>query len=133
MHRSAIRPAVRSPLDVSAATRRSTPSSTLPAPEPEPGPLARWRHRRARAAAERRALAAFAAMHPDWHRSLFDATFLARPDVREAAERGDAVAMARAWTRQFRYRDERRRERDVRILTGPAGDYLALLEEALRR
>lgn len=132
MHRSAIRPAVRSPLDVSAATRRSIPASTPPAVEPEPGPLARWRRRRARAAAEGRALAAFAAMHPDWHRSLFDAPFLARPDVREAAQRGDAAAMARAWTRQFRYRDERRRERDVRVLTGPAGDYLALLDEALR-
>jgi hypothetical protein len=72
-------------------------------------------------------------MHPDWHRSLFDDAFLARPDAREAEGRGDAAALARLWTRQFRYRDERRRERDVRLLTGPAGDYLALFGEALRR
>lgn len=133
MQRSAIRHAARSPLDANVATPRSRRSPTLPNVDPEPGPLARWRRRRARASARRRALTAFAAMHPDWHRSLFDAAFLARPDAREAEGRGDAAALARLWTRQFRYRDERRRERDVRILTGPAGDYLALLHEALRR
>lgn len=90
--------------------------------------LAADARRRAERCALRRALAAFTAHHPHWAASGCDPDLLARPDGAAALAAHDAAALARAWTRRFRYRDERRRERDVRRLEPVAGHLLALLE-----
>lgn len=74
------------------------------------------------------AFAAFAARYPRWAESLFDRHLLAR-----VAEGADALAaltpraLADAWTRQFGYRDEGARERDVARLAPVAADFLGLL------
>lgn len=89
--------------------------------------VARDLRRREERLARERALHRFARLHPSWHASLFDAAFLAR--LPEDLHGRDATGIARAWTRQFRYRDERRRERDVRRLEPVARSFLRLLAE----
>lgn len=90
--------------------------------------VARDLRRREERVARERALRRFARLHASWHASLFDAAFLAR--LPEDLHGRDATAIARAWTQQFRYRDERRRERDVRRLEPVVGSFLHLLAEA---
>ena len=89
-----------------------------------------WRSRRARDRAVRTALARFSALHTDWYASLFDATFVRRIGV-DAVLAGPAVEVARSWTLQFRYADERQRERDVRQLVPVVESFAALLRGAL--
>lgn len=75
------------------------------------------------------ALAAFENSHRNWVESFFDLPF---PTGRgaEALETGDPQALARAWTQQFRYRDESRRDHDIRRLTEASSTFIALLERA---
>jgi hypothetical protein len=102
--------------------------------------LLRWQHTLSRVLEENvrqqirrrsrsRALERFAQLHPRWYESTFDEWFIGRlpPGLLEAR---DATALAREWTRQFRYRDERRRESDIRRLTPVAESFLNLLESA---
>lgn len=89
-----------------------------------------WRARRASDRALRTALARFAALHPSWAASCFDATFVRRIGV-TAVLAGPAVEVARSWTLQFRYADERTRERDVRQLVPVVESFVALVRDAL--
>lgn len=95
--------------------------------------LAERRTANAERRAQRRALhiamMRFAKLHPMWHEALFDEAFVRHVFAR--AEGGvDPVTLAREWTRQFRYRDARKREREVCQLVPVAESYLRLLEEA---
>lgn len=91
--------------------------------------LAKDAERRAQHRALEIAMERFRHLHPTWHESLFDDSFVRR--VLEAEEgNADARTLAREWTRQFRYRDPRRRERDVRQLEPVADSFLALLAQA---
>ncbi len=92
--------------------------------------VADWRARRARDRALRTALARFAALHPDWYASCFDETFVRRigPD---ALLTESPVDVARSWTLQFRYAEERARERDVRQLVPVGESFVTLLRGAL--
>ncbi len=87
--------------------------------------------RREQTTREQRIVASFAEWHPEWHASLFDATFLASPAARAAIEARDPAALAAAWTEQFRYADEDKRRRDARRATAVAGDFLAIVEGEL--
>jgi hypothetical protein len=60
---------------------------------------------------------------------LFDEVFMARLPADGIAEM-TPVELAREWTRQLSYRDQRRRERDVRQLTPVSESFLSLLEGA---
>jgi hypothetical protein len=95
--------------------------------------LARTRKRNGRARQGRRALVnamqRFAVLHPDWYESLFDEVFVARLPAESIVEMAPAE-LAREWTRQFSYRDQRRRELDVRQLTPVAESFLNLLSLA---
>lgn len=76
-----------------------------------------------------RAIRNFSRLHEEWYQSAFDEWFLTRlPEG--LLDSKDAAALAREWTRQFRYEDERRRERDVEQLLGVAESFLALLAAA---
>lgn len=77
----------------------------------------------------KRALQRFAQLHPRWYESTFDEWFLARLPT-GVLEAGDPAALAREWTGQFRYRDARRRELDIRELTPIAESFLTLLAKA---
>ena len=89
-----------------------------------------WRDRRARDRALRTALARFGASHPHWAASCFDATFVRRIGV-DAVLAGPAIEVARSWTLQFRYADERTRARDVRMLVPVVEHFATLLQDAL--
>jgi hypothetical protein len=128
---------------VRAALRRAR--AATPSPSPRGG---RWSWpaladrvrasagRRAQARTRRRALrsafAAFAAEQPTWAESAFDLRLLDGPGA-EALANFDVEALALAWARQFRYVDERRRERDLRQLRPVAETLLARFREALER
>lgn len=84
-----------------------------------------WRRRRAL----ERAWVTFRARSPGWWHALFDAQLLVRPQARLALEERDAEGLARAWVHQFRYKDLRRQERDVRRVTEVAEMFLGLLAE----
>lgn len=87
-----------------------------------------WRDARARRrheAALRRAFGDFRALHAAWAEACFDLHLL-RHGGAEAVAAGDAEALALAWCAQFRYRDMRRRERDLRLVTPVAASFLAL-------
>lgn len=79
--------------------------------------------------AGRRALDQLAQLYPDWHAKRFDAHFVRRIRREWIADR-DVEAIAREWTRQFFYEDERQRERDVRQVMVVAETYLMLLAAA---
>jgi hypothetical protein len=92
--------------------------------------LARMRKRNGQVRRRRRALVIamqrFAKLHPEWYESLFDEVFVARLPADAIAEMA-STELAREWTRQFTYCDQRRRERDVRQLTPVAESFLRLL------
>ena len=93
-----------------------------------------WRsHHRARI--RRRALQValwrFARLHPHWYDAMFDDAFLRRLPAASLSEM-EASVLAREWTRQFRYHDVRRVERDARLVTPVAESFLALLQAAER-
>lgn len=96
-----------------------------------------WRSREERIARDRAraaALRAFATRHPAWAASWWDAAFVRRADATAAIDAGDARALARAWTGQFAYRDERRRSLDTERLTPVATEFLRLVDvNAARR
>lgn len=71
----------------------------------------------------------FEKLHPAWHESLFDRSFVRRVFSAQEEEI-DATMLAREWTRRFRYQDERKRERDVRQLEPVADSFLRLLIQA---
>lgn len=98
--------------------------------EPLRPTLDAWRDRRARDRALRTALARFGALHAHWAASCFDATFVRRIGV-DAVLAGPSVEVARSWTLQFRYADERTRERDVRQLEPVVESFAVLLRDAL--
>ena len=75
------------------------------------------------------ALAAFESSHRPWVESCFDLPFLNGRGA-EALREGDARALARAWTLQFRYYDETRRDDDVRRLTPAAETFITLFGRA---
>lgn len=73
-----------------------------------------------------------AQMHPVWHQSLFDEPFLRKV----GAERLFTITpreLAYEWSRQFSYRDARRREREVRQVTQIADEFLVELRQAASR
>jgi hypothetical protein len=85
--------------------------------------------RQIRRRAIKRAFQRFSRLHPEWHQSTFDEWFLSRlPEG--LLETQDSAALALEWTRQFRYRNERQRERDAQQLTAIADSFLALLADA---
>ena len=86
-------------------------------------------HRRCRRRALKNALAAFESSHRPWVEAHFDLKFLTGRGA-AALEANDAQALARAWTSQFRYRDEARRGDDVRRLVLAAATFLELLRRA---
>lgn len=88
------------------------------------------RERRAIDRALRTALARFGAADPAWYASLFDATFVARLGV-DAVLAGPPIEVARSWTLQFAYADERTRERDARGLVPVVERFSGLLRAAL--
>ncbi len=116
-----------------AADRGASHPEAVPARSPR-GP-ARWfaalrrRHRTARAV--ERAFEEFRATHRAWATSLFDLQ-LFRGRGAEAIEADDAAALALAWSRQFAYRDERKRALEVRWLEPVARAFLDLLAAKLR-
>lgn len=77
--------------------------------------------------ARSRAAARFARRYPSWHASLVDEALLARIPAEPCRRR--ATHLAQAWTEQFTYRDEARRERDARRLEPVARTLLAYLAE----
>lgn len=84
-----------------------------------------WRHRHAR----RIAVSRLSSLQPHWVALRFDETFVARlPE--ELVLAVDAEGVAREWTMQFTYRDERQRERDVRQVAPVAEAYFTLLAQA---
>ena len=86
-------------------------------------------YRRCRRRALKNALAAFESSHRPWVEAHFDLHFLTGRGA-EALEANDAQALAQAWTSQFRYRDEARRDDDVRRLVLAAATFLELLKRA---
>ena len=86
-------------------------------------------HRRCHRCALNNALAAFESNHYPWIEASFDLKFLTGRGA-EALEANDAQALARAWTSQFRYRDEARRDDDVRRLVLAAATFLDLFKRA---
>lgn len=71
-------------------------------------------------------------MHPVWHQSLFDEPFLRKVGAQRLftiTPRG----LAYEWSRQFSYRDARRREREVRQVTQIADEFLVELRQAASR
>lgn len=95
--------------------------------------LAEWRQRNAEAQLRRRArdlaLERFSQLHRFWYLSFFDRFFLERFTPDSLASIGPE-GLAREWSRQFRYRDERQRAIDIRQLTPVVEHYLCLLESA---
>lgn len=74
----------------------------------------------------------FAQMHPVWHDSLFDEPFLRKV----GAQRLFTITpreLAYEWSRQFSYRDARRREREVQQVTEIAEQFLTELRQAVSR
>jgi len=90
-----------------------------------------WREERRQRRDIRRAVELFAQLEPGLADSLFDAHFLAgfEPDALLEMQPGE---LALAWTRQFRYSDERRRTVDIRWLTPRAEGFLDLLRRVMR-
>lgn len=86
-----------------------------------------WRCRRAHRGAFERAYLEFRATHTHCHELCFDRHFLLGKGAETLAQR-DVEAPARAWTTQFRYRDEARRARDIRQLRPLAESFIGLLE-----
>jgi hypothetical protein len=89
--------------------------------------LAHWRWRRVQKRALGSAYRQFQATHSPCTDLCFDGHFLLGKGAEALAHR-DAVALAYAWTTQFRYRDERQRARDVRRLKPLAESFLEGLE-----
>lgn len=93
-----------------------------------------WTRRRARKRAFERAYRAYRAAHTHLDELRFERCFLTGRGAEALAAR-DAEALVRAWTTQFRYRDEARRAADIRQLLPVAESLLELLdaeEEQLR-
>lgn len=85
-----------------------------------------WTRRRTRKKALRRAYLEYRATHA--HQELrFDRHFLTGKGAEALAGR-DPEALARAWTTQFRYGDEKRRAADVRQFLPMAESLLELLD-----
>lgn len=91
--------------------------------------FAESRDRRAKSGARGVAMDRFSKLHPYWYESAFDETLLERLPP-GALDEIDAPGLAREWTRQFRYRDERRRDLDVARLAPVAQSFLSLLKDA---
>lgn len=94
--------------------------------------LAEYRQRRREDQALRTTTRLLAQMHPVWHEQLFDEPFLRKV----GAERLFTITpreLAYEWSRQFSYRDARRRERDVKQVTEVADQFLSELRQAIRR
>lgn len=94
--------------------------------------VARWisafRCRRLERRAVRIAIARFSKLHPHWYESCFDEVFLRRLPVSRLGAVG-AEELALEWTRQFRYSDQRVRNRDVRQVRPVADSFLRLLAD----
>ncbi len=86
-----------------------------------------WTRRRARKRAFERAYRTYRATHTHLHELRFERCFLTGRGAAALAER-DAEGMAIAWTRQFRYGDEKRRAADIRQLLPVAACLLELLD-----
>lgn len=89
----------------------------------------RWAEEQIRRRAMEVALARFSQLHNHWYRSCFDSSFLERIP-KETFAQLDAAGLACEWTRQFRYRDERQRNIDLRQVTPVAESFLSLLVAA---
>lgn len=76
------------------------------------------------------AIRRFSSLEPYWRESLFDEPFIRRLDA-GWLRHADPEQIARAWSRQFSYHDEGRRERDVQRATRAAQGFQLLLEETL--
>lgn len=87
--------------------------------------------RRTRRRARARAIERFAWLHPLPFRSYFDASFVGR--LPEDLCGRDAAAIAEAWSRQFHYRDQVRRQADQVTMEPVAATFLGLVEDEERR
>lgn len=117
---------MRHTTSISVETSARTPSSRRS--ERRSGLVAFWKRSRARRRHERslrRAFASFRAWHPALAESLFDLHLL-RGAGAEPLANGDGAALALAWTRQFRYEDERRRAEHIRRVKPVAEAFLAV-------
>lgn len=85
--------------------------------------------RRYRQRALKDAFAMFTTCHSKWADSYFDLPFLTGPGA-EALLTKDANALARAWTLQFYYRDQPKRDRDIKCLTPVAQTMIDLFTAA---
>lgn len=94
--------------------------------------LAEVRQARRDRAALGRALEAFSYLYPEWHGTLFDLHFLSRFEPRALLDM-EPRELALEWSRQFNFRDARRRERDVARLAAAAARFKDLLADELRR
>lgn len=90
-------------------------------------PLRWWTRRRAHKRAFERAYRTYHATHTHLHKLRFERRFLTGRGAVALTER-DAEGMARAWTTQFRYGDEKRRAADIRQLLPVAACLLELLD-----
>lgn len=91
--------------------------------------LAKDAQRRTTARALDVAINRFKNLHALWYEALFDEAFVRRVFAAEGG-RVDATTLAREWSRQFRYRDARQRERDIRQLEPVAESFLRLFAQA---
>ena len=89
----------------------------------------RWAEEQIRRRSLELALERFSKLHTHWYCSCFDSFFLERIP-KETFTGLDAVGLACEWTRQFRYRDERQRNIDIRQVTPVAESFLNLLAAA---
>ncbi|MEX2542959.1 MAG: hypothetical protein WD314_14210 [Trueperaceae bacterium] len=95
--------------------------------------FSRWLERHVKEHIQRRSITVaverFSKLHPHWYDSCFDRSFIDRFSPGAFTDLG-ATAMATEWTRQFNYRNERRRATDIRQLTPVAESFLTILAEA---
>lgn len=85
--------------------------------------------RRALRRARRWAADVLACTHPYWHQALFDEAFVVRLPAKDLLRLSPAD-LARQWSCQFNYSDERRREHDIKRLTPVAEFYQELMASA---
>lgn len=88
-----------------------------------------FRNRRLERKAMSLAVWRFSKLHPNWYESCFDEAFLSRLAF-SRLKAIDAEELAREWTRQFRYADQRVRSRDIHQVQPVADSFLRLLGEA---
>lgn len=94
--------------------------------------LAEYRQRRREDQALRVTTRLLAQMHPVWNESLFDEPFLRKVGAQKLFQMTPRE-LAYEWSRQFSFREVRRREREVAQVTQIADQFLGELRQTIRR